>query len=193
MKKTAPFVVIVSLMAFAACQTQKEAYYIKSPIPKQVRLAVLIKGKNEIKNAAYIEFLNAGYNLQGLNASDFYTIADVFDIKSYKKSVKAAALRKKDTKFTATLLDRAFDSIYKLHIYNFENSKADYIREMAKRWQIDYIVLISMKDWKKGYSWIRAINVNTLELTYVHNYRAGHSDSYQSILKRMIDTMLSGK
>ncbi len=178
---------------FAGCQTQKQSYYIAKPISKAGRMALLVKGKNEVKNAAFIEFLNAGYKLKALNAADFYTIKDVFDIKSFKENSKTAAMRKKDTKYTATLLDRVFDNVYKLHIYNFEISKADYIKDLAKKWQIDYIVLLSMKDWQKGYSWVRVINVSSLELEYVHNYKAGSRDTFQTIIKQMVQVMSTGK
>lgn len=172
-----------------SCKSSEDYYYLKKPIPAKSKVAVFIQGNNQIKNAVFIEFMQAGYQVKAVNASDFYTNKEVFDIKDFQRVAYIANIKANSTQNTATLFDKMFNNLYKLHIYNFENSKAEIIRTMRNEWKIDYIILLSMNGWQNGYSWARAIDLETMDLIYVHNYPAEKSDSYQSIIRKMIKTI----
>ncbi len=181
--------VMLVVFGLGSCKSSEDYYYLKKPIEAKSKIAVFIKGDNQVKNAVFIEFMQAGYEVKAVNASDFYTTKDVFDIKDFQRVAYIANIKANSTQNTATLFDKMFDNVYKLHIYNFENSKAEIIRTMQKEWGVDYIILLSMEGWDKGYSWARAIDLTTMDLVYVHNYPAQKSDSYQSIIRKMIQTI----
>lgn len=191
MKKTLKIIFaifIISAISYS-CKSSDDYYYLKKSIPAKSKVAVLIRGNNQVKNAVFIEFMQAGYQVKAVNASDFYTTKDVFDIKDFRRVAYIANIKANKTQNAASLFDKMFNNIYKLHIYNFENSKAEIIKKMRDEWQIDYIILLSMDGWENGYSWSRAIDLQTMDLIYVHNYPAQKSDSYQSIIRKMIKTI----
>lgn len=181
------------ILVFYACASKQERFYLRSPIPKGATIAVLIEGENDVKNAVLTEFLKAGYNVKAINASDFYRIEDVFEVKDLKKISLATPVQDKaQTEFVVKIVEKNFDNLYKLHLYNFEVSKAEILKELRNRYKIDYVLLLAMKEWDTKYSWARAIQLENFDLIYVHNYPAKRKDSIQTIANRFID-IIQGK
>lgn len=177
------------------CIEIKEDYYIRNAIGKNKKVALFVKGQNERKNAILMHFLKAGFHLKALNAADFYKMDDVFDIKSFKSVAINTSLnssKKNSAKLSATIFDKVFDNIYKLQFYNFENSKQRVLTSLKKLWKVDYILLLSLANWQQGYSWMRAIDLNTMELVYVHNYRASNIDNVNTVLNHFIKRLENG-
>ena len=174
------------------CRTGDENFYIRNVLPANTSIAILIEGENDLKNAVFTEFMKAGYRVKAMNANDFYTIADVFEIKNFKKTNVLSNAAKEDSEAAAIAADKMYDNIYKLHLYNFENEKADVLQQIRLKYKTDYILLIQMKEWQEGYSWARGIQLDTMDLFYVHNYPTGRSDTVQTIVGRVIKTISTG-
>lgn len=188
------FLIIIFATLLVQCRSYQGAYHIKQAISEGSKVAVLIEGNNEMKNAVFLEFMNAGYDVKAVNAADFYTTDDVYDIKTLKtKTLSTDADDEDAAKRDAAFADKAFNNIYKLHLYNFENFKAEALDDMRKNWGSDYLILLSMTRWDEGYSWARAIDLRNKNLIYVHNYTTGKSDTYQTITRNMIEVLKNGK
>ncbi|MCS6834191.1 MAG: hypothetical protein NZ521_11500 [Flammeovirgaceae bacterium] len=186
-------VILALFFMTLSCRSSQERYFIRNSIPKGTAVAILVEGGNEIKNAVFMEFLKAGYTVKAINASDFYRIEDVLEVKDLKKTkFVTSVLDRKSAEGTATVAEKFFDNLYKLHLYNFETAKAEILTELKKKYKVDYIILLSMKTWDNGYSWVRAIQIDSFDLVYIHNYPSRRTDNVQSILSRFIEVMQKG-
>lgn len=181
------------LMAIAlGCRPTKERVFIRQSIPTSSQIALIIEGDNDVKNSVYTEFLKAGYRVKAMNANDFYTLDDVFESKDLKKIAIEKKSDKKSSEADAIAADKMFANLYRLHLYNFESSKADMLQELRLKYNIEYLLLLQLKEWSDGYSWARAIKLDTMDIWYVHNYPTGRTDSVQDIVARVLQIMKNG-
>ncbi|MCS6984594.1 MAG: hypothetical protein NZM25_05645 [Leptospiraceae bacterium] len=176
-------------LALAFCSSRQERYFLRAPLTKGASVAIIVEGENDVKNAVFTEFLKAGFQVKAFSATDFYRVEDVFEIRDIKKIAFTAPSGKEHSELTARVLDKNFENLYKLHLYNFEASKAEIIKEIRAKYKVDYLILLAMKEWDTSYSWIRVINLDTFDLIYIHNYPARRSDTVQSIIARFLEIM----
>jgi hypothetical protein len=186
---------VLCLCALAtACRSARNTYAIKEAIPKNSHVAILIEGENDLKNAVFTEFMNAGYAVKAFNATDFYTTDDVLDVKALKKTAFVSNLfDPKNSQRQVAVADKVFENIYKLHLFNFENLKAEMLQNMRLKMGVRYVILLSLSRWDTGYAWVRAIKLDNMELVFVQNYSAARKDDLKSVVGQMIETMQKGK
>ncbi len=173
-------IILFTVAALSFCSTQQGVKYLKAPVPSRASVAVIIDCPNDIKNVVMAEFLKKGFNVKAVNASDIYTLGEVFDISDYKK------LAYRNSEILSG--QKLYENVYKMHIYNFESNKADMLNEMKTKWQVNYLVLLELSDWKK-LSWARAIDLNSMELVWVENYPTKYKDSLTDVVTYFIDSM----
>jgi len=189
---------ILSIACAAAvllgCRSGQSTYVIKESIPKNSNVAILIEGENDLKNAVFMQFMSAGYSVKAFNASDFYATDDVLDVKAIKKTAFVANLfHPRNSQRQVAVADKVFENIYKLHIFNFENLKAEMLQSLKTKLNVRYMVLLSLSRWDQGYSWARAIKLDNMDLVFVQNYKATRKDDLKSVVAQMIDIMQKGK
>jgi hypothetical protein len=110
---------------------------------------------------------------------------DVYDISDLKK------LSYNLDDQNVSTVEKTYDNIYKLHIYNFELNKAEFLKQIRTEWDVEYIILIDLKEWEKV-SWARAINLRTYEIDFVENYPTKYNDSVETIIAHFINS-ITGK
>jgi len=170
------------------CAGKKSYQFVKQTIPKGASIAVIIDARNEIKNSVIGKFMDKGYKVKAVNASDLFTLSDAFTVKDYKHLAyeeSEVVLASPDD--TLTTAQKSFDSVYKLHIYNYETQKADMLAEMKNKWGIKYLVILELKDWE-NVSWARTIDLDSFEVIAVENYPNKYSDKVDAIVSHFIDT-----
>jgi len=186
--------VLCLIALYSGCRSARNTYAIKEPIPKNSHVAVLIEGENDLKNAVFMEFMKGGYDVKAFNATDFYTTDDVLDVKSLKKTAFVTNLfDPKNSQRQVAVADKVFENIYKLHLFNFENLKAEMLQSLRTRLGIRYVILLSLTKWDTGYTWARAIKLDNMELVFVQNYNAARKDDLKSVVGQMIEIMQKGK
>lgn len=168
-----------------SCSSKKGLIYSSGKLSSNSKIAVIIDSPNNIKNAVMISFLKQGFKVKAVNSSDLYTMKDVYDISDFKK----ISYRISDE--NASTVQKAYDNIYKLHIYNFELSKADYLKQIRTEWDVDYLILMDLKEWEKV-SWVRVINLKTYEIDFIENYPTSYNDNIETITEHFIKN-ISGK
>ncbi len=174
---------LILTISIISCSNKKNIRFIQKPVLPGARIAVIIDGKNSVKNAILGRFMAKGYEVMAVNASDFYSLEDVFDIKDLKKvSYKSRA------KDSIISMERTINNIYKLHIYNFEVNKAEIINELKTKWRVQYIVLLDLKDWSH-ISWGRAIDLNSYQLIWIENYPTSEIDNIETVTDHFIQSM----
>lgn len=179
---------------FVGCRSARNNYAIKEAIPKNSHVAILIEGENDLKNAVFMEFMKGGYDVKAFNATDFYTTDDVLDVKALKKTAFVTNLfDPKNSQRQVAVADKVFENIYKLHLFNFENLKAEMLQALRTKMGVRYVILMSLTRWDTGYTWARAIKLDNMELVYVQNYSAARKDDLKSVVSQMIETMQKGK
>ncbi len=178
-------VLLFTIALITSCSSKKGLVYSSGKMSAGSKIAVIIDSPNNIKNAVLIPFLKQGFRVKAVNSSDLYTIKDVYDISDMKK----VSYNISDD--NVSTIQKAYDNIYKLHIYNFEVSKAEYMKQLRTEWDIEYIVLLDMKDWEKV-SWARVINLKTFEIDFVENYPTAYSDNVETITEHFIKN-ITGK
>ena len=159
---------------------------MKTPVPSGVNIAVIVEAQNNHKNVILEKFLTKGYNVIAINASDFYSMENIFDINDIKKLSYKGKMGD-----SLVSMERTINNIYKLHVYNFEVNKAEFINELKTKLKVQYLILLDLNNWG-GISWGRAINLNTYELIWVENYPTKHRDEIPDIVEHFIASM-SGK
>lgn len=178
-------VLLLSLMLLISCSTKKGLVYSSGKISSGSKIAVIIDSPNNIKNAVLIPFLKQGFRVKAVNSSDLYTIKDVYDISDMKK----VSYNISDD--SVSTIQKAYDNVYKLHIYNFEVSKAEYMKQLRTDWDVEYIVLLDMKNWEKV-SWARVINLKTFDIDFIENYPTAYNDNVETITEHFIKN-ITGK
>ena len=188
MKHKSIIVLFIVLWISTGCVEKKSYQFVKQTIPKGASIAVIIDAKNEIKNSIIGKFMDRGYKVKAVNASDLFTLSDAFTVKDYKHLAyeeSEVVLASPDD--TLTTAQKSFDSIYKLHIYNYESQKADMLTEMKNKWGIKYLVILELKDWE-NVSWARTIDLDSYEVIAIENYPNRYSDKVDSIVSHFIET-----
>jgi hypothetical protein len=194
MRQIPLFALVAGITTLLSCRSTQERFVITERIPRGSNIAVLVEGGNDIKNVVFMEFMNAGYAVKAFNATDFYAVDDVIDVKDLKKQAFVANIYDpKNPQRSAVVSEKIFENIYKLHIFNFENLKAEMLQNLQRKLGIRYVVILSFAHWDAGYSWARVIKLDNMEVVYVHNYPTHRKDSYQTVSNKMISIMQNGK
>ncbi|MDY6968892.1 MAG: hypothetical protein SVR08_09620 [Spirochaetota bacterium] len=180
--KIVSILIFITLGSFISCLTNKSVRHLKHKIPSNSSIAVIVDCPNNIKNVVLARFMKKRFNVKAINASDFYSIADVYDIKDLKKISYKSSL--KDTEALLSM-EKTYENLYKLHVYNFEMNKAEILSEMRKKWKVKYLLLFSFHDWEEV-SWGRAIDLTTHELIWVENYPTKFRDNLETVVDHFI-------
>ncbi len=183
-KKLAIMILALSI-AVTSCSSKKGVLYSNAKIPSRSKIAVIIDSPNNLKNVVLVSFMKKGYQVKAFNASDLYTFNDVYDISDLKKLSYDLAGD------TVPTVEKTYENMYKLHVYNFELNKAEFLKQIRTEWDVDYLILLDLKDWEKV-SWARVINLKTFEIDYIENYPTGYTDNIETITNHFI-TGISGR
>ncbi len=178
-----PGIIIFSIIFAFSCTTKKAVKFLKKPIPTSAKIAVIIDSPENLKNVVLVQFLSRGYDVKAINASDFYSMKEIFDIKDLKRlSYKSKAEN------SLVSMERTYNNIYKLHIYNFELNKIEILNEIRKKLGVQYLVILDLKNWE-DVCWGRAINLNNYEIVWIENYPTKPYDDIKTITENLITGM----
>lgn len=183
--KRAGILILILSVTLSACSSKKGLLFSKSKIPSNSKIAVVIDSPNNLKNVVIASFMEKGFKVKAFNASDLYTMKDVYDISDLKKISYNIADDNVST------VEKTYDNIYKLHVYNFELNKAEFLKQIRNEWDVEYIVLLDLKEWEKV-SWARVINLNTFEIDFIENYPTSFTDNIETITNHFI-TNITGR
>jgi hypothetical protein len=170
---------ILALSPLLSCT--KNLRYATRTVPRGAGVAIIIDAKNKVKNVVLARFMASGYTVKAINASDFYSMNEVFDIRDFKKMSYIG-----QDNFLS--LEKTFNNLYKMHFYNFEVNKAEILADMKNKWNVQYLIILSIKDWQ-GTSWGRAIDLRTNEIIWIENKRTGLADNIEKIVNHFIKSM----
>ncbi len=176
------FIVMLAVIYSVSCSSKKGLVYTANKIPSNAKIAVVIDYPNTLKNVVLVSFLKQGFRVKAFNASDLYTMKDVYDISDLKK------LSYNLDEQNVSTVEKTYDNIYKLHIYNFELNKAEFLKQIRAEWDVEYIILIDLKEWEKV-SWARVINLRTYEIDFVENYPTKYNDNIETIITHFISSI----
>lgn len=185
MKKISAFTVILLMLTAAGCATKKSVKVSKQKIAPGSSIVVIINCPSNIQNVVLAKFMSRDFRVKAFNASDLYTSQDVFDVKDMKKIAYTSNIAGPDSIFASQKLA---ENIYKLHIYNYEISKAETLAELKDKWNVQYLVLLELNDWE-NVSWGRAINLASYELVWIENYPTRYKDTLETVADHMIRSM----
>lgn len=175
----------LALAAVLACAGKKAVRYSKQKIAPGSGVVVVINCPTNIQNVVLARFMAKDFRVKAFNASDVYTMRDVYDIRDFKKIAQESSLNDQGSLFTA---QKAHDNLYKLTIYNYEMQKAETLGEMKERYNVRYLILLELNDWERV-SWGRAIDLASYELVWVENYPTRYRDTLESIVDHFIDSL----
>ncbi len=170
---------------FSSCASKRPVMYSKIKMSSNSSIAVIIDCPNNAKNVVLTEFMKKRFKVKAINASDLYTLSDVYDIKDFKKVANKSSLRDIEALMS---MEKTYDNLYKLHVYNFEVNKAEILKEMRDKWDVNYLIILDLKDWEKV-SWGRAIDLNTYELVWIENYPTKYNDNVETIVSHFISSI----
>ena len=185
------FIFCAALAAESGCAAKNASRFVRQSLPKGTSVGIIVDSKNDVKNTILAKFLEKGYRVKAVNASDLYTLSDQFTIADYKYLAyenSEVLLGSDEDRLTTT--QKSYDSIYKLHVYNYEANKAEILNEMKNKWGLRYLVILDLKNWK-SISWIRAIDLETYDLIAVENYPTRYSDRLDTVIDHFLDTLSS--
>jgi hypothetical protein len=184
-KSSAIFLILVAMitMTSVSCSSRRGMHYTLSPIPAASPVAIIVDSPNNIKNVVLMQFLKNGFRVKAFNATDFYTLEDVYDLKDFKK---ISYFSGSDNSLIS--MEKSFNNIYKLHVYNFELNKAETLDEIKNKFNVQYLILIDLKDWEQV-SWGRAIDLRTQDIIWVDNYPTKYGDTLESVVNHFITSM----
>lgn len=174
-----------ALAAVLACAGKKAVRYSKQKIAPGSGVVVVVDCPTNIQNVVLARFMAKDFRVKAFNASDVYTMRDVYDIRDFKKIAQESSLNDQGSLFTA---QKAHDNLYKLTIYNYEMQKAETLGEMKERYNVRYLILLELNDWERV-SWGRAIDLASYELVWVENYPTRYRDTLESIVDHFIDSL----
>ncbi len=187
--KITKFVCLLILSAFiisVSCSIKRSVVSQKQKILPGTSIAVIVDHPNNIKNLIISRFMEKNFQVVAFNASDIYEMKDVFDIKDFKKVSYSVSVKDDDKSLLG--MERTFDNVYKLHVYNFEISKAETLAQIRQKWNVRYLVLMDLRDWEEV-SWARAINLDTFEIVWLENYPTKYGDTPEKIVDHFISSM----
>jgi hypothetical protein len=179
------FLCFLILPFIFSCSTKKSIKFSKTNISSGSSIAVIIDCPNNAKNVVLTEFMKKKFRVKAINASDLYTLQDIYDIKDFKHVAYKSSL--KDVQSLMSM-EKTYDNLYKLHVYNFEANKAEILKEMKVKWDINYLIILDLKDWQ-NVSWGRAIDLSNYELVWVENYATKYNDNIETIIGHFIDSI----
>ncbi len=174
--------IIAALLIIPSCASRKNLRHLVTPIPERAGIGIIVDAPNSIKNAVLARFMARGFAVKAVNASDFYMLKDVYDIRDFRKVSYSARGE------NLLSLEKAINNLYKLHIYSFEVSKAESLAEMKNKWNVQYLILLDLKDWE-DVSWGRAIDLRNNEVVWIDNYPTTYSDTLESVIDHFIQSM----
>lgn len=171
-------VAMVVLISFG-CTTKKSVKFAERTIPRSSNIAVIVDAQNNIKNVILAKFLSGGFRVTAFNASDFYTLNDTFDIRDFKK------LSSNISGDSLPSMEKTYNNIYKLHVYNFELSKAEFLADLRNKYGVQYLIVFDLKNWEQV-SWARVIDLRTYDIIWIENYPTKYNDSIDSVLDHFV-------
>lgn len=176
---------ILSLaVIFFSCSKTKSIKYSRKRIPPKTSIAIIIDSPNNIKNVILAKFLKKGYNVKAINAADMYELSDIFDIKDLKKiSYKGSAEN------SLLSMEKTYNNIYKLHIYNFEINKAELLSQIKSKWNVKYLILLDLKHWR-DVCWARVIDLSSFEVIWLENYPTKYKDTLETVVDHFMASMV---
>jgi len=161
-----------------SCSTKKGLIHSSAKLTPGAKVGVVIDAPNNLKNVVLATFMKQGLRVKAFNASDLYTLSDIYDIADLKKLSYNIA---DDNVSTLSTFEKTFENIYKLHVYNFELNKAETLQQIRSAWDVDYLVVLDLKDWEQV-SWARVINLRTLDIEFIENYPTKYNDNVETII-----------
>ena len=186
-KSTIVALVCAVLLSAGGCSSKKSAKFVRQGVPKGSSVGIIVDSQSSIKNAIIAKFLDRGFKVKAANASDLYTLGDHLSIADYKYlAYQSAESQAPQDSLSST--QKSYDSIYKLHVYNYEANKAEILAEMKSKWGLRYLVIMDLRDWG-SLSWMRAIDLETYDIIAVENYATRTTDSIESVVDHFIDTV----
>lgn len=168
-----------------SCTTKKSIKFRKYKIAANSSIAVIIDCPENIKNVVMSKFMKKRYKVKAFNSSDFYSLSEIFDIRDFKKVSYKSSLK---DDISLLSMEKTYDNIYKLHVYNFEVNKAEILSEMRDKWDVRYLILLDLQDWE-NVSWGRVIDLKSFELIWVENYPTKFMDNLETIVEYFIASM----
>jgi hypothetical protein len=180
--KPAVFCTALLVAAGLGCASKKSVAVVKQKIAPASGVIVIVDCPTNVQNVIYSKFMNKDLKVKAFNASDIYTAQDVFDIRDFKKVAYKTTLNDINLLFS---MQKTYDNLYKLHVYNYELNKAETLGQMKDKWGARYLVLLEFKDWEHV-SWARVIDLTTFELVGVVNYSTQYRDSLESVIDYFI-------
>jgi hypothetical protein len=166
----------------AASCAGKSVKYLSRPIPANSSVAVIVDAPNKFKNIIMAQFLTRGFYVKAVNAADFYSLNEIFDIRDFKK----VSYIGQDDGFLS--LEKTYNNLYKMHYYNFEVNKAEVLADMRNKWNVQYLVLLELK-LISNTCWGRVIDLRTNDIIWIENHPASVADDPAKIVNRLIDSM----
>lgn len=171
---------------YGSCATKRAVISQRQKVMPGTSIAVIVDHPNNIKNLIISRFMEKNYPVVAFNASDIYEMKDIFDIKDFKKVSYSVSVKDDDKSLLG--MERTFDNVYKLHVYNFEISKAETLAQIRQKWNVRYLILMDLRDWE-SVSWARAINLDTFEIVWLENYPTKYGDTPEKIVDHFIASM----
>jgi len=176
---------IIGIFILGGCSAKKSVKYSKTTISPNSGIAVIIDCPNNAKNVVLTEFMKKKFRVKAINASDLYSLNDIYDIKDFKHMSYKSSLKDMQALLS---MEKTYDNLYKLHVYNFEINKAEILKEMKQKWDVAYLIILDLKDWK-NVSWGRAIDLTTYEVVWVENYPTTYRDNVETIIDHFIKSI----
>jgi len=177
-----PLTAILTLVfAVSACSARKSMMVSRQKLPANSSVIVVLDAPANAQNVVLARFMGK-FRVKAFSASDIYTSKEIFDIKDFKKVAYTSDLKMD----SLVSMQKAFENIYKLHVYNYELNKAESLGEMKDKWNVRYLVLLDLKDWQ-NVSWGRAIDLTTYELIWVENYATRYNDTLETVTDHFIE------
>lgn len=185
-KRLACLAVLAIFISVSSCSAKRAVVSQRQKVTPGTSIAVIVDHPNNIKNLVISRFMEKNFQVVAFNASDIYEMKDVFDIKDFKKVSYSVSVKDDDKSLLG--MERTFDNVYKLHVYNFEISKAETLAQIRQKWNVRYLVLMDLRDWE-SVSWARAINLDTFEIVWLENYPTKYGDTPEKIVDHFIASM----
>ncbi len=171
------------ILIFSSCTSTKSVKYTKRTLPARSNIAVIIDTPQNLKNVVLVKFLSKNYTVKAFNASDLYSMDEIFDIADMKK-----VSYNSDVNSSILSMEKTYNNIYKLHLYNFEINKAEILQEIRNKWGVQYLIVLDLKNWEEV-SWGRIIDLNNYEIIWLENYPSQYSDNIETIIDHFIASM----